>query len=69
MDRDHKKNKALLGAMAKEDPNKLLAALYTGYKHKLSLSDLKDLVYLINLARKAQGYQEDRDFLKKEGII
>ena len=65
MDRDHKRQQAILINLAKEDPNTFLQQVF---ESGLTRSDLKELEYLINIARRAKGYDSDQDILRKKNI-
>lgn len=58
MDRDHKRNQAILITMAREDPNVFLSKAYAA---GIDADDISDIRYLINIARRAPGYEPDCD--------
>jgi hypothetical protein len=58
MDREHKRNQAILVTMAREDPNVFLQKAYAA---GMASEDLVDIGYLITIARRAPGYDPDRD--------
>lgn len=66
MDRDHKRAQAILITLAREDPNVFLAKAYAA---GLDAEDLPDVCYLINIARRAPGYDPDLDSFRINKLI
>ena len=64
-DRTLKKIKYMLLKMAEEDPNHFLDHLYHS---GMDQEDILDLKYMIDIARRAKGYDESLDQLKTQGI-
>jgi hypothetical protein len=58
MDREHRRNQAILTTLAREDPNVFLQKAYAAGMNK---EDLFEIGYLITIARRAPGYHPDRD--------
>jgi hypothetical protein len=65
MDRDHKRNQAILITMAREDPNVFLQDAFAA---GMDRSDLSAIRYLINIARRPPGYDPSRDPFKAHGL-
>jgi len=64
-DRTWKKIQFLLLEMAREDPNSLLSKIYSS---GIDNEDIEDLHYIIEVARRAPGYDKEADMLLNEGI-
>lgn len=64
-DRTWKKIQYMLLKMAEEDPNGLIEHLYHSGMDK---KDIKDLKYVVNVARRAKGYNPEHDLLKTNAI-
>ncbi len=59
-DRTWKKLQLMLLVMAREDPNALLAHIYHS---GMDNEDITDLKYIIEVARRAPGYEKTEDLL------
>ncbi len=64
-DRTWRKLRYMLLKMAEEDPNHFLDHLYHSGMDK---EDIIDLKYMIDIARRAKGYDESQDQLKLKQI-
>ena len=66
MDRYWKKLQTILLAIAKEDPNRFLREVYySGMEEE----EIKELQWLVKIARRAPGYEESLDLLRKFKIV
>ncbi len=65
IDRTLKKLKTMLLKLAEEDPNHFLDHLYPS---GMDQEDLFDLQYMIDVARRAKGYDASQDQLKRRQI-
>lgn len=65
-DRTLTKLKYMLLKMADEDPNHFLDHLYHS---GMDQEDIHDLKYMIDIARRAKGYDESKDQLKLKQIF
>ncbi len=66
MDRYWKKLQAILIGMAKEDPNRFLREVYYS---GMSGDDLQEIKWLVEIARRAPGYDESQDMLRISNIL
>ena len=66
VDRTWKRLQAMLVKMANEDPNALIQYLYSS---GMDNEDMQDLEYLVTIARRARGYNEDADMLRIHNIM
>ena len=64
-DRTWKKLQYMLLKMAEEDPNRLIAHVYHS---GMDEEDIRELSYIISVARRAPGYKADEDLLQINGI-
>ena len=65
MDRYYKRIQAMLIDMARTDPNNLIRRLY---ESGMNVEEIRELGYIVDIARRAVGYDETQDVLKKKGI-
>jgi hypothetical protein len=64
-DRTWRKIKYMLLKMAEEDPNRFLDHLYHS---GMDEEDILDLKYMVEIARRAKGYDADKDMLRIKRI-
>ncbi|OGT90114.1 MAG: hypothetical protein A2514_11330 [Gammaproteobacteria bacterium RIFOXYD12_FULL_61_37] len=60
-DRTWKRLQGMLIVMAREDPNGFLEHLY---RSGMEMEDIEDLEYLVKIARRAYGYDAEKDLLR-----
>ncbi|MEE9493037.1 MAG: hypothetical protein V3W04_06625 [Gammaproteobacteria bacterium] len=65
-DRTMKRILAMLSKMAYEDPNNFIEYLYHS---GMDVDDMRDLEYLVSIARRAPGYKKSKDQLKINGLF
>ena len=66
MDFYHKKVRALLIRRAHEDPNTFVRELYEA---GMAADEKRDLYYLLQIARRARGYDAAQDRFLQQGIL
>jgi len=64
-DRTWKKLQFMLLKMAEEDPNQFIAHIYYS---GMDSEDIKELNYIIDVARRSTGYETEKDLLLINGI-
>jgi RimJ/RimL family protein N-acetyltransferase len=64
-DRTWKKLQFMLLKMAEEDPNQFIGQVYYS---GMDSEDINELKYIINVARRATGYETEKDLLLINGI-
>jgi hypothetical protein len=65
MDRYWKKVQAMLIDMARSDPN---ATIRRVYESGMTDDEVREIGYIVDMARRAVGYDESQDVLKEKGI-
>jgi hypothetical protein len=60
-DRTWRKIKYMLLKMAEEDPNRFLDHLYHS---GMDEEDIQDLKYMVEISRRAKGYDAEKDMLR-----
>ena len=66
MDRYWKKVSAILTVMAKEDPNRFICEVYYS---GMEGEEIQAIKWLVDIARRAQGYDVNHDQLRICGIL